>query len=334
MKAAVRHAEADRVSSCAFADRVAELSLQQFRSACPEELKNTYKQTVIATFLMHNEDDSTAETMRMPLQVVSIGVGTKFLPWTYLAAEQTKPLKQRFRIKDCHAEVLARRGLQIYLLAECQRALGGVRDGTDTSLVVGVLPDGTFSLRPGVRLHFYSSSTPCGNSAIKKWAKGKKPTLYPDLAPHVFPLEAHNRMHVTARAEGQVALLVKRSRTIATTDASLEDSGSERVESHKIDIDSVFPPGTASVDSCCGVIMTCSDKIAKWNALGVQGGLLSSLFRSPIYISTCTVGRKYSRPILERALCCRLQDFEKVLYQTHHPTMLSTSVKFDDSAIA
>ena len=53
--------------------------------------------------------------------------------------------------------------------------------------------------------------------------------------------------------------------------------------------------------------MSCSDKIAKWNVLGIQSALMTNLLiNTPIYLETITVGRKFSQVHCERALCCRL----------------------------
>jgi tRNA-specific adenosine deaminase 1 len=51
----------------------------------------------------------------------------------------------------------------------------------------------------------------------------------------------------------------------------------------------VYPPGTAPVDSGLGCCMTCSDKMVKWNVLGLQGSFLSNVYE-PIYVKTITVG--------------------------------------------
>jgi hypothetical protein len=57
----------------------------------------------------------------------------------------------------------------------------------------------------------------------------------------------------------------------------------------------VLPPGTAICNSQAGYIKTCSDKIAIWNSVGIQGALLSHLLAAPIYLRTITIGRKFSQ---------------------------------------
>ena len=54
-----------------------------------------------------------------------------------------------------------------------------------------------------------------------------------------------------------------------------------------------MPPGAVALAEApeCGQTMTRSDKIARWNALGVQGALLAQLLEAPLQLSTITVGR-------------------------------------------
>lgn len=91
----------NRVSSCLFADRVANLSIAEYKKQCPVELQDSYKQTVLSTFLIHRKilkiprntdtrkldgddiridpNESDNEKGDSTLEVVSIGVGTKIL---------------------------------------------------------------------------------------------------------------------------------------------------------------------------------------------------------------------------------------------------------------
>jgi len=105
-----------------------------------------------------------------------------------------------------------------------------------------------------------------------------------------------------------------------------------------VDPDSV-PLGTALPGTGCGSILTCSDKISGWNALGIQGAKLCR-FIQPTFLTTITVGRKFSPSVCQRALCCRLQDFHRGKnpqipsgFGIHHPVLLGTAVKLDDSWI-
>uniref|UniRef100_A0A8B9M5D3 Adenosine deaminase RNA specific n=1 Tax=Accipiter nisus TaxID=211598 RepID=A0A8B9M5D3_9AVES len=78
--------------------------------------------------------------------------------------------------------------------------------------------------------------------------------------------------------------------------------------------------------------MSCSDKILRWNILGLQGALLSH-FIEPVYLSSVTLGYLYSQGHLTRAICCRLARDGNVLqeklqapYHINHPEVGRVSV--------
>lgn len=52
--------------------------------------------------------------------------------------------------------------------------------------------------------------------------------------------------------------------------------------------------------------MSCSDKLAKWNILGIQGSLLMNFLTEPIYFSHLVIGKcPFNQEVMERAIYTR-----------------------------
>ena len=315
----MRSAESFRSSTCHFADKVADASINEFRKVCPENL--SYQQTVIASVVLL----STVGT-ELSFRVVALGVGTKYL--SHRAYETHSFSGQQ--IRDCHAEVLARRAFLKFLQDQVYRSFDEWLRPSKYEIkyrksIFSLGQNGLLVIKPGHSFHFYSSSQPCGNATIKRWAKSKSSEFF-NTPVQIIPPElfCHERLLVTARQEGEVSILLKRDCSGSRKLNLTEDGGGYQTAEHvRVEMSSsdnimknemspaispttpvICPPGTATVDSGEGFLMTCSDKMAKWNAIGVQGALLSNFFE-PVYMASVTVGRKYSRRHCERALCCR-----------------------------
>jgi hypothetical protein len=80
--------------------------------------------------------------------------------------------------------------------------------------------------------------------------------------------------------------------------------------------------------------MSCSDKIARWNVLGLQGALLAGVL-GPVYLDSCVVSDStFNQDALARALCGRLSHVSHALpapYTLRLPKLFASSVCFPAS---
>jgi hypothetical protein len=160
-KPSIRHAEKRRTSTCKFADRVAKLSIEYYKVVIPEA--DRPPQTCMATIVAHFADDGS-------LKVLSMGVGTKFLSTEIIEQEQQSK-EYGLRVRDMHAEVLARRSFRARLTTEILNDLKG-STMLPSERILKRSPRSEddsvqFSLRDGVTLHLYTSSAPCGNATVR-----------------------------------------------------------------------------------------------------------------------------------------------------------------------
>jgi len=68
-------------------------------------------------------------------------------------------------LRDCHAEVLARRGLKSYLLKQVEKCCEGEKS-------IFKKDRKRFSLIPGVKFHLYISEAPCGDAKVHSNKRG------------------------------------------------------------------------------------------------------------------------------------------------------------------
>ena len=181
---------------------------------------------------------TTGEDSVRSATVVAVTTGTKCINGEYMS-------DHGLVVNDCHAEILARRCLRRYFYDQLRRCSSG-----DDEAIFVPCPrkDGAeFVLRDGIRFHLYVSTSPCGDGRI--------------FSPHEVAQtdEESGDKHPNRMARGQLrtkiesgegTIPVKSSLGVQTWDGVLQG---ERL-----------------------LTMSCSDKIARWNVLGLQGEATSS----------------------------------------------------------
>ncbi|XP_059009312.1 tRNA-specific adenosine deaminase 1 isoform X1 [Mustela lutreola] len=144
------------------ADEIAQLCYEHYRTRLPKQGKpdpNREWTLLAAVVKIQPAADQAHGITNKPAQVtkevVSMGTGTKCIG-------QSKMRKSGDILNDSHAEVIARRSFQRYLLHQLHLAAALKED----SIFVPGTQRGLWKLRPDLSFVFFSSHTPCGDASI------------------------------------------------------------------------------------------------------------------------------------------------------------------------
>ncbi|XP_073942372.1 adenosine deaminase, tRNA-specific 1 [Choristoneura fumiferana] len=215
------------------------------------------------------------------LEVVSLGTGSKCI-----GASKMSPFGDV--LNDSHAEVFARRGFLIYLYDNIEQALQSKKS-------IFIFENGKFTLKDNIEFIFYSSQLPCGDASI-------------------IPKEDEENFGEVLQSLKQKACedisdidLKKINGDIHRTGAkclpdSAQDSKEPGTNYHLLGQVRIKPGRGDRTQS-----VSCSDKIARWIHIGVQGALLDLLINKPFFIHHFVFGAgvPYSEESLTRSLLKR-----------------------------
>ena len=157
------------------------------------------------------------------LTCVSLATGTKCLPASAL------PRCKGLVLHDCHAEVLALRGFNYWLLAEVQQTL---RNPSYRSPYLDIntvgeasdRPEPPFMIRDDISIHFFTTEAPCGDASMELLMES---FISNDAAP--WPVD--DSTSVTLQGRGHFSLLgyVRRKPARADAEASLSKSCTDKL---------------------------------------------------------------------------------------------------------
>ncbi|XP_045581268.1 double-stranded RNA-specific editase 1 isoform X2 [Procambarus clarkii] len=203
------------------------------------------------------------------MKVISVATGTKCINGEHLSL-------QGQCINDCHAEIVARRCLRHFLYAQLEKLAVSYKNGTTSNTIFEQVDGQTgFRVCPHYKFHLYINTAPCGDARI--------------FAPHEEEADRTDR-HPNRQSRGLLRTKI--------------ESGEGTIP---------IKAGADNIQTWDGVLqgerlrtMSCSDKIARWNVVGLQGALLSH-FLEPIYLESIVLGSLFSATHMYRAVCGRIE---------------------------
>ncbi|XP_019948838.2 double-stranded RNA-specific adenosine deaminase [Paralichthys olivaceus] len=215
--------------------------------------------------------------------VVSLGTGNRCVKGEELSLKGET-------VNDCHAEIISRRGFLRYLYSELLKHYDGAEDS-----IFEPAEDSKLRIKSDITFHLYISTAPCGDGALFDKSCSESGD---DVEGHQPLFENTKQGKLRTKVEnGEGTIPVESSAIVPTWDGIQHG---ERLRT-----------------------MSCSDKILRWNVLGLQGALLTH-FMHPIYLKSITLGYLYSHGHLTRAVCCRLaRDGEVFVESLPSPFMLN-----------
>ncbi|KAM5235009.1 double-stranded RNA-specific editase B2 [Ctenodactylus gundi] len=219
-------------------------------------------------------------------QVIVLSSGTKCISGEHIS-------DQGLVVNDCHAEIVARRAFLHFLYAQLELHLSKRREDSERSIFVR-LKEGGYRLRENILFHLYVSTSPCGDARLN--------------SPYEITTDLNSSKHLVRKFRGHL-------RT--------------KIESGEGTVPVRAPSAVQTWDGILLgeqlVTMSCTDKIARWNVLGLQGALLCH-FIEPVYLHSIVVGSLHHTGHLSRVMSHRMEDVGQLPTSYRHNRPLLSAV--------
>ncbi|KAL3250229.1 hypothetical protein MRX96_055587 [Rhipicephalus microplus] len=203
------------------------------------------------------------------VKVLTVATGTKCINGEYISMNGAV-------LQDCHAEVVSRRCFKDFLYGQLELW----KNGKENESILEQRPDKKgFRVKPDIKFHLYISTSPCGDGRI--FSPHEMMADSASLNADKHPNRRVRGLLRTKIEAGEGTIPLRLGPVLQTWDGVLH--GQQRL-----------------------LTMSCSDKLARWNVLGLQGSLLS-LFIEPVYLESVVLGSLYHPWHMQRAMWGRLE---------------------------
>jgi len=201
------------------------------------------------------------------MEVISVSTGTKCVNGEHMSVSGTS-------LNDCHAEIISRRCLMDFLYKQLEKIASSQGEVEEGSILIKY-EEGGYKLKENVKFHLYINTAPCGDARI--------------FSPHEAQPGEGSDPHPNRKARGQLRTKIE------SGEGTIPVSSSSGVQTW----DGVMQGSRL-------LTMSCSDKVCRWNVLGVQGSLLA-YYIHPVYLHSVVLGSLFHPTHMYRALTARIQ---------------------------
>ncbi|MEE6467186.1 hypothetical protein FKM82_007159, partial [Ascaphus truei] len=220
-------------------------------------------------------------------KVIALSSGTKCINGEYLN-------DQGLVVNDCHAEIVVRRAFVHFLYTQLELHLSKQRSDWEHSIFIR-LKEGGYRIKENIMFHLYVSTSPCGDARLN--------------SPYEITADLNRCKHIVRKFRGHLRTKI--------------ESGEGTIPIRSRTAVQMWD-GVLSGEQL--VTMSCTDKITRWNILGLQGALLSH-FIEPIYLHSIVVGSLHHTGHLSRVMSHRIEDIGHLPapYRHNHPLLSGVS---------